>query len=100
MLQVGYTQHLLHWSSTRQKLVAQSSAEAELIALMTGYTATKNFQHLFHESSSYLTPILRCDNQAVLAMLDKPVAISPYQHKRRGIETSQGGKRGADYIRC
>ena len=71
-LQVGYTKHLLHWSSTRQKLVAQSSAEAELIALMTGYKATKNFQHLFHESFSNLTPILRCDNQAVLAMLDKP----------------------------
>ena len=64
LVKVGHSQHLLHWNSTRQKLVSQSSAEAELIAL--------SFQHLLSESVADLTPILRCDNQAVLAMLEKP----------------------------
>ena len=32
----------------------------------------KSFQHLFTESVAELTPILRCDDQAVLAMLEKP----------------------------
>ena len=72
LFKVGHSQHLLHWSSTRQKLVSQSSAEAELIALMSGFKATKSFQHLLSESVADLTPILRCDNQAVLAMLEKP----------------------------
>ena len=72
LFKVGHSQHLLHWNSTRQKLVSQSSAEAELIALMTGFQATKSFQHLLSESVADLTPILRCDNQAVLAMLEKP----------------------------
>ena len=72
LFKVGHSQHLLHWNSTRQKLVSQSSAEAELIALMTGFKATKSFQHLLSESVADLTRILRCDNQAVLAMLEKP----------------------------
>ena len=36
LLKVGHSQHLLHWNSTRQKLVSQSSAEAELIAHVGG----------------------------------------------------------------
>ena len=39
---------------------------------MSGYKATKSFQHLFTESVADLTPILRCDNQAVLATLEEP----------------------------
>ena len=72
LYKVGHSKHLLHWNSTRQKLVLQSSAEAELIALMSGWKATRCFQHLLNESVADLTPILRCDSQAVLAMLDKP----------------------------
>ena len=66
LFKVGHSQHLLHWNSTRQKLVSQSSAEAELTALMSGFKATKSVQYLLTESLADLTPILQCDNQPVL----------------------------------
>ena len=39
---------------------------------MSGFKATKSFQYLLTESVADLTPILRCDNHGVLAMLEKP----------------------------
>ena len=36
LLKVGHSQHLLQWNSARQKLVSQSSAQAELIAHVGG----------------------------------------------------------------
>ena len=41
---------------------SQSSAETELIALMSGFKATNSFQHLLSESVADLTLVLRCDN--------------------------------------
>ena len=65
--------HLIHWFSGREKIAAQSSAEAEILALALSYQATLNFQLLTSETLAISNPpVLRCDNQAVLTMLSNP----------------------------
>ncbi len=62
----------IHWNSTRESIVAQSSAEAELLALVDVFNSTKNFQLLFAESWMEILPHLRCDNTAVVSMMENP----------------------------
>eukprot|EP00971_Amphidinium_carterae_P321973 6400244-Amphidinium_carterae.1 len=65
--------HLLHWYSSKQKIIAQSSAEAEILALAVAFQTTLNFMLLTTETVPFThPPNLRCDNQAVHAMLESP----------------------------
>ena len=70
---MGTFRHLIHWPSTREKKVAESSAEAELYALSTSFKTGRNFRLLVHEMiTTDILMHLRCDNKAALAMLDEP----------------------------
>ena len=73
LLSYGNVRHLVHWHSTREKKMAESSAESDLYALSTTFKTAMNFRLLVHE---LLTPEvllnLRCDNKATIAMLDEP----------------------------
>ena len=65
--------HLVHWHSTREKKVAESSAEAELYALCTSFKTARNFRLLIHETiTTEVIMNMRCDNMAALAMIDEP----------------------------
>ena len=72
-LSYGSARHLIHWQSSREPKVAESSAEAELYALSTSRKSARNFRLLIHESlSSALLMTLRCDNTATISMLEEP----------------------------
>ena len=72
-LSYGSARHLIHWQSSREPKVAESSAEAELYALSTSRKSARNFRLLIHESlSSALLTTLRCDNTATISMLEEP----------------------------
>ena len=69
----GSVRRMVHWLSTRERKVAESSAEAELYALSTAFKAGRNFRLMVQEfSSTDLLMILRCDNKATIAMLEEP----------------------------
>ena len=73
MLSFGSVRHLIHWHSTREKKVAESSAEAELYALSTSFKTARNFRLLIHEAiTTEVIMNMRCDNMAALAMIDEP----------------------------
>ena len=73
MLTYGTVRHLVHWHSTREKKVAESSAESELYALSTAFKAGRNFRLLVQEFlTTDLLLNLRCDNKATIAMLEEP----------------------------
>ena len=73
MLTYGTVRHLVHWHSTREKKVAESSAESELYALSTAFKAGRNFRLLVQEFlTTDLLLSLRCDNKATIAMLEEP----------------------------
>ena len=72
-LTYGSVKHLVHWHSTREKKVAESSAEAELYALSAAFKAGRNFRLLVQENlSTEIILNLRCDNKAAIAMMDEP----------------------------
>ena len=63
--------HLVHWHSTREKKLAESSAEAELYGLCTSFKTARNFRLLIHETiATEAIMNMRCDNMAALAMND------------------------------
>eukprot|EP00971_Amphidinium_carterae_P288996 5738538-Amphidinium_carterae.2 len=69
-MQASHHQQVAH---SRQKIVAQSSAESEILALAAAYQATLNFTLITSETLPFTNlPNLRCDNQAVIAMLESP----------------------------
>ena len=73
LLSFGSVRHLIHWHSTREKKVAESSAESELYALCTSFETTRNFRFLIHETiTTEVIVNMRCDNTAALAMIDEP----------------------------
>ena len=73
LLSYGGVRHLVHWHSTREKKIAESSAEAELYALSTAFKAGRNMRLLVHElSTTEILLNLRCDNKAAIAMMDEP----------------------------
>ena len=72
-LTYGSVRHLVHWQSSREPKIAESSAEAELYALATARKSARNFRLLVHESlSANVTMTLRCDNTAAISMLEEP----------------------------
>ena len=73
LLSFGNVRHLIHWHSTREKKVAESSAESELYALCTSFKTARNFRLLIHETiTTEVIMNMRCDNTAALAMIDEP----------------------------
>ena len=76
LLSYGGVRHLVHWHSTREKKIAEGSAEAELYALSTAFKAGQNVRLLVHELlTTEILLNLRCDNKAVkaaIAMMDEP----------------------------
>ena len=46
LLSCGNVRHLIHWHSTREKKVAESSAESEIYALCTSFKTARNFRLL------------------------------------------------------
>ena len=73
LLSFGNVRHLIHWRSTREKKVAESSAESELYALSTSFKTARNFRLLIHETiTTEVIMNMRCDNTAALAMIDEP----------------------------
>ena len=73
LLSFGSARHLIHWHSTREKKVAESSAESELYALCTSFKTARNFRLLIHETiTTEVIMNMRCDNTAALAMIDEP----------------------------
>ena len=48
-LSYGSARHLVHWQSSQEPKVAESSAEAELYALSTSRKSARNFRLLTHE---------------------------------------------------
>ena len=64
LLSYGNVRHLIHWHSTREKKVAESSAEAELYALCTSFKTARITTEVIMN--------MRCDNTAALAMIDEP----------------------------
>ena len=73
LLSFGSVRHLIHWHSTREKKVAESSAESELYALCTSFKTARNFRLLTHETiTTEVIMNMRCDNTAALAMIDEP----------------------------
>ncbi len=64
-----YNGRLVHWASSRQTLVSQSSCEAELIAALTTFNNATNLQ-LVAEEHHWLTQIrLLVDNSAALSII-------------------------------
>ena len=82
LLSYGNARHLVHWHSTREKKVAESSAEAEPYALCTSFKTARNFRLLIHETiTTEVIMNMRCDNMAALAMIDEPaggLGVSSY----------------------
>ena len=73
LLSFGNVRHLIHWHSTREKKVAESSAESELYALCTSFKTARNFRLLIHETiTTEVIMNMRCDNTAALSMIDEP----------------------------
>ena len=73
LLSFGNVRHLINWHSTREKKIAESSAEAELYALSTSFKTARNFRLLIHETlATEVITNMRCDNMAALAMIDEP----------------------------
>ena len=73
LLSYGNVRHLVHWHSTREKKIAESLAEAELCVLSTSFKTARNFRLLIHKTiTTEVIMSMRCDNMAVLAMIDKP----------------------------
>ena len=72
-LTYGTVRHLIHWQSSKEKKMAESSAESELYALTAGHKVGRNFRLMVHESLvDDVLMNLRCDNEATIAMLDNP----------------------------
>ena len=73
LLSYGSVRHLVHWHSTREKKIAESSAEAELYALSSSFKTARYFRLLIHETiNTEVIMNMRCDNMAALAMIDEP----------------------------
>ena len=73
LLSYGNVRHLVHWHSTRERRVAESSAEAELYALCASFKTARNFRLLIHETiATEVIMNMRCDNMAALATIDEP----------------------------
>ena len=73
LLSFGNVRHLVHWHSTREKKMAESSAESELYAMSTTFKTARNFRLLVQELlNPEILLNLRCDNKATIAMLDEP----------------------------
>ena len=73
LLSFGKVRHLIHWHSTHEKKIAESSAEAELYALSTSFKTARNFRLLIHETiTTEVIMNMRSDNMAALAMIDEP----------------------------
>ena len=90
MLTYGTVRHLVHWHSTREKKVAESSAESELYALSTASKAGRNFRLLVQEFlTTDLLLNLRCDNEATIATLEEPSWRTRY---RLSMENRLEGK--------
>ena len=72
-LTYGTVRHLIHWQSTKEKKMAEGSAESELYALSAGHKIGRNFRLTVHESlADDVLLNLRRDNEATIAMLDNP----------------------------
>ena len=73
LLSFGSVRHITHWHSTREKKIAESSAEAEPYALSTSFKTARNFRLMIHEAiATEVIMNMRCDNIAALAMTDEP----------------------------
>lgn len=88
---------LIYWTSTTTKTVCRSSAESELYAIdkavmSTIIPQTKLLQEL-HISSSF-PPMIRCDNQAALDVLNTDKYVKRLKHTRIQIAFLRQEKQG------
>ena len=55
------------WKSSRQTMIAQSTAESELIALASSLNISQGFSNVLHSVNVFIPPIkLLCDNKAAI----------------------------------
>ena len=72
-LTYGTLRHLIHWQPSKEKKMAESSAESELYALSAGHKIGRDFRFTAHESLAEDVLLnLRRDSEATIAMLDNP----------------------------
>jgi hypothetical protein len=88
---------LIYWTSTTTKSVCRSSAESELYAidkavLSTVIPQTKLLQEL-HISSKF-PPMIRCDNQAALDVINTDKSVKRLKHTRIQIAFLRQEKQG------
>jgi len=88
---------LIYWTSTTTKTVCRSSAESELYAIdkaimSTVIPQTKLLQEL-HISSPF-PPMIRCDNQAALDVLNTDKYVKRLKHTRIQIAYLRQEKQG------
>ena len=66
---------LIHWRSKLQTTVAQSSAEAELVSLVTGVNQVLWMRmwlvNVLGQRINFIPIVCHCDNQAAIAIIDK-----------------------------
>jgi hypothetical protein len=85
---------LIYWTSTTTKTVCRSSAESELYAIDKAVMATIIPQtKLLHISSKY-PPMLRCDSQAALDVLNTDKYVKRLKHTRIQIAFLRQEKQG------
>ena len=78
-LTYGSSRHLVHWQSSKERKIAESSAEAELYALATAKRVGQNIRLLVRETlSPDVILTMRCDNTATISMLDQPTWRTRY----------------------
>lgn len=67
-------QNLIAWNCSKQKLISQSTDEAELIAANDTARELMYFKHLITEISGYLLlPVLQTDNSGVIRISDRGI---------------------------
>eukprot|EP00971_Amphidinium_carterae_P326355 6457073-Amphidinium_carterae.1 len=83
----GFVPHVVAWSSKKQKtLIAQSTAESEIVAASTGYSLSLPLSMVMSEMSQKgARTVIYIHNSAAISIVSTPAQIQPWRSRHISI---------------